>query len=162
MNHETTENAAKILMLEDDTQLAELLRDFLETHGFSVECVDNGGDGVRKILNSEFDILLCDMAMPHLPGDMFYTAVSRIKPHLCRRFIFMTGHKAEPKYEQFIQKIKGTMLWKPFLLSDLLSVVKLKLQAGPPANGGGTQERNSCNIGATRYLVQLFTPGGAK
>src|SRR5215472_8378069 len=111
MNGDNVEIRKRILLLEDDVPLAEMLRSSLDCNGYIVETAENGAAGVRKILDKEFDIILCDMVMPHLPGDMFYTAVSRINPDLCRRFIFMTGHQADPKYDAFIRKIKGTMLW---------------------------------------------------
>jgi CheY-like chemotaxis protein len=110
-------------MLEDDSHCAKMLRDFLESHSFRVTCVTNGADGVRQILDQDFDVVLCDLFMPHLPGDMFYMAVERTKPRLCRRFVFMTGYGANPKYEAFIDKVKAPVLLKPFLLSDLLGVI---------------------------------------
>ena len=112
-----------VLMLEDDPHCTKLLREFLESHSFRVTCVTNGADGVRQILDQDFDILLCDLFMPQLPGDMFYKAVERTKAHLCKRFIFMTGYGANPKYEAFVRKVKAPVLLKPFLLSDLLGVI---------------------------------------
>jgi DNA-binding response OmpR family regulator len=112
-----------VLMLEDDSPCAEMLRGFLESHSFQVTCVTNGADGVRQILDRDFDILLCDLFMPHLPGDMFYMAVERTKPRLCSRFVFMTGYGANAKYEAFIRKVKAPVLLKPFAMSDLLAVI---------------------------------------
>ena len=114
-----------VLMLEDDPHCAEMLRQFLTSHSFHVTWVTNGADGVRKVLDRDFDIVLCDLAMPHLPGDMFYMAVERTKAHLCHRFVFMTGYAANPKYEAFIRKVKAPVLFKPFLLSDLLNMIDL-------------------------------------
>jgi len=110
-------------MLEDDSQCAEMLRSFLESHSFQVTCVTNGADGVRQILDQDFDVLLCDLFMPHLPGDMFYMAVERTKPRLCARFLFITGYGANPKYEGFIRKVKAPVLLKPFPMSELLGVI---------------------------------------
>lgn len=110
-------------MLEDDAPCAQMLRGFLESQAFQVTCVTNGADGVRQILDRDFDILLCDLFMPHLPGDMFYMAVERTKPRLCGRFVFMTGYGANPKYEAFIRKVKAPVLLKPFAMSDLLGVI---------------------------------------
>ena len=112
-----------VLLLEDDPACAEMLRGFLESHSFQVTCVTNGADGVRQILDQDFDVLLCDLFMPHLPGDMFYMAVERTKPRLCGRFIFMTGYGANPKYEAFINKVKAPVLLKPFAMYDLLEVI---------------------------------------
>lgn len=121
-----------VLMLEDDLALAEMIRVFLDSNYYRVTHVTNGADGLRKILDHDFDILLCDMVMPNLPGDMFYLAVERTKKHLCSRFVFMTGHQANPKYDEFIRKVKGPMLWKPFLMADLLSMLERTMEKNSP------------------------------
>ena len=115
--------AKKVLMLEDDTELAELLKDYLGSQGYVVSYVKSGVDGLKLIMMGEFDIILCDMMMPNLSGDMFYLAVERTKPQLCKRFIFMTGHKGDPKIDAFIRKVRGLMLWKPFELHDLQAAI---------------------------------------
>jgi len=76
----------------------------------------------------DFDLVLCDMVMPTFPGDKFYLAVERVKPALCRRFLFMTGHRAETQYETFIQEIGGLMLWKPFWPHELLAAMQSVLR----------------------------------
>jgi DNA-binding NtrC family response regulator len=116
--------AGKVLMLEDDNEFSELLKAFLESNSLDVTCVANGVEGLRKIMTTDFDVILCDMVMPSLPGDMFYLAVERTKPHLCRRFIFMTGYKAVPKVDAFIRKVQGLVLWKPFQMQDLMAMVQ--------------------------------------
>ncbi len=115
--------AKKILMLEDDTELASLLKDHLGAEGFLVTYVQSGVEGLKLIMAGEFDVILCDMVMPNLSGDMFYLAVERTKPHLCKRFIFMTGHQGDPKIDAFIRKVRGLMLWKPFELHDLQAAI---------------------------------------
>jgi CheY-like chemotaxis protein len=112
-----------ILILEDETALSETLAPFFEASGFSVVCVTNGVDGLRQIMAHDFAVILCDMMMPNLPGDMFYRAVERTKPHLCKRFIFITGYKGNREIEDFIRKIKGVMLWKPFETAQLMETI---------------------------------------
>jgi CheY-like chemotaxis protein len=85
--------------------------------------VVNGVEGLKHILQRDFDIIVCDMMMEKLAGDMFYTAVERSKPQLCKRFVFMTGYKGNKKIEDFIRKINGLMLWKPFELYELLDTM---------------------------------------
>ena len=122
-----------VLMLEDDTEFSEVLRDFLQAQSFRVQCVSNGAEGVRQILDKDFDIILCDLVMPHLPGDMFYLALQRTKPQLCQRLIFMSGHQANPKWDKFVKAVKTPVLWKPFLLSDLLTVIEGVLAKNAPS-----------------------------
>ena len=124
LNNASSVNQTKrVLLLEDDEMLKGIIKEFLESHFYDVIAVGNGADGVRAVLKDEFDAIICDMMMPKLPGDMFYTAVERMRPHLCRRFIFITGHRGNQKITDFIEQVKGTMLTKPFHMDDLIDAV---------------------------------------
>jgi len=87
--------AHTVLLLEDDPVSANLLKSFLEERNFRVTHVTGGAEGVQKVMAVDFDVILCDMVMPAFPGDMFYRAVERTRPHLCRRFIFMRVYALE-------------------------------------------------------------------
>ncbi len=113
----------KVLLLEDDPQFRDIIQDFMTENGFDTVAVQNGVEGVHQILASDFEIILCDMMMPTLPGDMFYRAVERMRPHLCDRFIFITGHRGNPKVNEFIKTVNGTILTKPFHVEDLLEMI---------------------------------------
>ena len=125
--HEPADSAKtamkKVLLLEDDAAFGEIMTDFLRESGFEVEAVVNGVEGVHKVLASDFEVILCDMMMPTLPGDMFFRAVERMRPHLCDRFVFMTGHRNNQKVNEFIESVNGTILTKPFHVDDLLEMV---------------------------------------
>ena len=112
----------KILILEDEETVSKFIRFALEPAN-TVVIVSNGADGVREIQAGDFDVIICDMMMPKLPGDMFYYAVERTKPYLCDRFIFMTGFKDDRKINEFINKVNGLMLTKPFKAADLLELI---------------------------------------
>ena len=113
----------RVLLLEDDEQFEQMLKDFLESHYYNVTAVKNGAEGVREVMSQDFTVIVCDMMMPTLPGDMFYRAVERAKPHLCQKFIFITGYKGDAKISEFIKKIDGTMLNKPFHVDDLIETI---------------------------------------
>ena len=113
----------KVLLLEDDPAFREIMTDFLQENGFEVTAVRNGVEGFHKILASDFEMILCDMMMPTLPGDMFFRAVERMRPYLCDRFVFTTGHRGHAKINKFIDSVCGTMLAKPFQMDDLLETI---------------------------------------
>jgi DNA-binding NtrC family response regulator len=115
--------ARHVLLLEDDEMLKNVIKEYLDSNFFEVCAVSNGAEGVRAVLKQEFDVIVCDMMMPKLPGDMFYTAIERMRPHLCRRFIFITGHRGNPKINEFIKQVRGTMLAKPFRMDDLIEAI---------------------------------------
>jgi len=117
----------RLLVLEDDPNFQALLREYLESVPFEVVAVNNGVEGLKAVMAQKFDAIICDMLMPTLPGDMFYRAVERTKPELCRRFIFITGFKGNPKIDDFIRSIKGTILQKPFHMGDLRETISFTL-----------------------------------
>jgi CheY-like chemotaxis protein len=121
---EESAHGRKILLVDDDASLVDLTKIILEENGYEVETACDGVQGIKKILASDYSVILCDMVMPNLTGDMFYTAVERVKPQLCKRFLFMTGHQGDRKLDEFIRKIRGLMLWKPFQAHVLMESIQ--------------------------------------
>ena len=121
-----------ILLLDDDEQLAEALKALLEAHNFVVTLARNGVEGVREVIAMDFDVILCDFVMPGLTGDLLYSAVRLFKPHLCNRFIFMSGETNDKKLVEFAASTGRPIFWKPFVLLDLLegieAVVRMKIR----------------------------------
>ena len=114
----------KVLLLEDDRHFAAFLQELLRLRNYQVTAVPNGADGVREVLRTDFDAIICDMLMPTMPGDMFYLAVQRTKPHLCARFVFITGNSANARVREFIEQTNGVLLTKPFRPEDLTTALK--------------------------------------
>lgn len=119
-----------ILLLEDEVQYAELLKEYLETFGYSVTVASDGVQGMKKVMEKDFDLVICDLLMPNLPGDMFYIGVERVKPKLAKRFIFITGHQNDPKISEFVKKVRALTLFKPFEMHLLLETISAALKNG--------------------------------
>jgi DNA-binding NtrC family response regulator len=116
-------HVVKVLLLEDDIHFADILKTYLESLFYEVTAVKSGVEGLKAVMAADFDVIVCDMLMPHLPGDMFYLAVEKTKPYLCKKFIFITGHKGLPKIDNFIKSINGTILPKPFHMDTLREMI---------------------------------------
>lgn len=114
----------RALVLEDRDDFREVLSDHLGLRGFQVTSVPSGVEGLREIKKGGFDIILCDMMMPRGGGEMFYWAVTRLRPATAQRFIFFTGHRNNAAIEFFFKRVKATVLLKPFKLSALDSTVR--------------------------------------
>ncbi len=119
-----TSGLHKVLILEDDFDFASIVREYFEDWGFSVVYAKDGVEGIKRVIHEDFSIVLCDMLMPNLAGDMFYKAVERVKPQLCKRFIFMTGNHNDTKVTEFIREVRGMILWKPFKMHILHEAVQ--------------------------------------
>ena len=129
------EKNKRILIVEDDPAISELLTTILSTQPFDLTAVPNGAEGLKRVLADDYDLIICDMVMPGFPGDMFYRAVERVRPHLCSRFLFVTGHNGDPRVDGFIRSIRGLMLFKPFQLHELSTAMEVVLHKGQPRRG---------------------------
>lgn len=58
----------KLLVVEDDPDIRELLTYNLSREGFSVQQADNGADGLKLAMNEAFDLVILDLMMPQLSG----------------------------------------------------------------------------------------------
>jgi DNA-binding NtrC family response regulator len=120
--------ARRVLLLEDREDFRQVLHEHLALRSFEVTSVPSGVEGLREIMNGAFDLIICDMLMPQVGGEMFYWAVTRVRPATARRFIFFTGHKNNPSIEFFFRRVNATVLIKPFKLAALDFTIESVLQ----------------------------------
>jgi CheY-like chemotaxis protein len=144
----------RILVVEDDSELAGMIDYFLRGHGYQVTCVANGIEALRSVMETDFHAILCDMVMPRMPGDMFFMAVRRVRPHLCERFVFVTAHQEQPRVKEFLSQMPELVLRKPFHLDDLLLMLLrvFSAQQKPALSGAGGDELQS--EGGVRTVAQ--------
>jgi CheY-like chemotaxis protein len=117
-----------ILLVDDDAELADTLKELLESRNFVVAVQPNGVAALREVQAIDYDVIICDMLMPKMAGDMFYLAVKKIKPELAERFIFITGYADTPEVEGFLQSIEALVVFKPALMEELVEMISLVLQ----------------------------------
>jgi len=117
-------NDKQILVVEDDAELAATYKSLIEQKGCRVQIVSNGAAASRYLANKDVDAILCDFSMPVLEGDLFYSSLERTKPHLCERFIFVTGMAENPKFQPFINRHKERVLFKPVTVEQLAAALE--------------------------------------
>lgn len=117
-----------LLLVEDDEAFASILKEYLETNRFTVTLARDGVEGLKHVMAADFDVIICDMLMPKMPGNMFYMAVERTKPALAKRFVFITGHESDPKISAFLKQVRGLSLFKPFQMHQLLETIQVVLK----------------------------------
>ena len=114
----------RVLLLEDENDFRDVVEHYLSSRGYRVTAVSNGVEGVRALMKNAFDVIICDMMMPKLDGEMFFWAATRIRPAAAQRFIFITGHQNDPKIQAFFQRVNATILVKPFKFEALHSAIQ--------------------------------------
>ncbi len=79
---------SQILIIDDDTELTDLLVQYLEPEGFIVSCVHDGQSGVKKALNQSFDAIILDVMLPQLNG---FEVLKSIREHLDTPVLMLTA-----------------------------------------------------------------------
>ncbi|KTD20792.1 transcriptional regulatory protein CpxR [Legionella lansingensis] len=77
-----------ILIVDDDTELTDLLVQYLEPEGFNVVCAHDGETAVKKALNQVFDAIILDVMLPKLNG---FEVLKAIREHLETPVLMLTA-----------------------------------------------------------------------
>ncbi|MFQ5895103.1 MAG: PAS domain S-box protein [Nitrospinota bacterium] len=83
--------ARSILVIDDEPDLLEALREGIEACGARVAKARDGEEGLRRVGEESFDAILCDVRMPRMNGAQFLERLREVRPELVRRVVFMTG-----------------------------------------------------------------------
>jgi DNA-binding NtrC family response regulator len=118
---------SKILIIEDEENVLEVMQRLLMRKGYSCDGVTNGMDGLNCIKNSHYDLIICDLRMPGMSGIELFQEVEKINPELGQRFIFTTGDNVSEGNQNFLKLTGAMVLQKPFEMDTLIAVVNKKL-----------------------------------
>lgn len=114
----------QILIIEDDKQIAELEKDFLEMNGYSVHVENDGHKGLKEAMSEKYQLIIIDIMLPSVNG---YDILMMIRDKLNIPFIVVSARSDD------MDKIKGIELGaddymtKPFNPNELVARVKNQL-----------------------------------
>ncbi|HEX3036298.1 MAG TPA: response regulator [Thermodesulfobacteriota bacterium] len=109
----------RVLIVEDDELIAGIEKNILEEEGFEVEVARDGVEGLEKIKQDGYDVIISDCNMPRMKGSDLYLEVKKLNPDLAKRFIF-----ASAIFSNFIKSTGNRFLQKPFTPEELIEIVK--------------------------------------
>ncbi|MDB5087103.1 MAG: DNA-binding response regulator [Mucilaginibacter sp.] len=109
---------AKVLLLEDELQLAKIVSESLQTRGFSVTHVVNGVLGTEAIRKSNFDICIVDVMMPFMDGFTFVEQVRKTDKQV--PVLFLTAKSQTDDVVKGYEAGGNDYLRKPFSLEELI------------------------------------------
>lgn len=125
----------RILHIEDVEALREMIHVYLDLQGFEVIGAASGEDGIRALEESEYDGILLDHHLPGISGERVLGWVSVHRPYLVNRVVFTTGSPSTPALEERLSSFHIPVLFKPFLLEELLQ--QLTRLTAPTVGGRG-------------------------
>ncbi|HEY3176540.1 MAG TPA: response regulator [Candidatus Polarisedimenticolia bacterium] len=114
----------RILIVDDEEVVRELLMDILEGERHRIDTAGNGLEGLRKIETGEYDLVILDLKMPDMSGQQMYDEMSRRRPELLPRTMFITADTVTPEVERFLRRVRRPCVIKPFAIDNVLSAVR--------------------------------------
>jgi signal transduction histidine kinase/ActR/RegA family two-component response regulator len=119
---------ARILLVDDDPAVLELVDRYLGRQGYTVQRARNGLEAVERVEEDEYDLILLDVLMPKQDGMVTYRQVTQERPELAARIVFATGNAAEAKTRAFLEETGAAYIAKPFDLPELAELVRATLE----------------------------------
>lgn len=109
----------RVLVLDDESLVCAAVRRSLEPE-HQVETLSDPRAAVERLAAGEpFDVVLCDLVMPRMSGMDCFEELSRRRPEIARRMVFLTGGGFTPRATQFMEEHRGRCIEKPFEPDDL-------------------------------------------
>jgi two-component system OmpR family response regulator len=107
----------RALVVEDDAGISGLVTRVLAREGFVVECVKDGSEAIELLKDVAYDLLILDMFLPRIGGELVLDYLEQEQPRYLRRVIVTT---ASPRHLscEFLQRI-CRLLEKPFDINRL-------------------------------------------
>jgi DNA-binding NtrC family response regulator len=116
----------RILIIEDDRRLREVLQKILGRKGFRVDLAENGSEGLKKIKQDSFDVALTDLKMPGMDGMEVLQAIKKLSPQTY--VIIMTAYGTIDSAVEAIRNGAFDYITKPFKTEEILIVLEKALE----------------------------------
>lgn len=112
-----------IVIVDDNAELSWFFQEILKLHGYEATVFNHPVPALKHVLTQHTDVIICDLQMPELDGDLFYATVERAQPVLAQRFIFVTGVADEVRFHTFTKTVEAPVLRKPVAVEKLLEEI---------------------------------------
>jgi DNA-binding response OmpR family regulator len=108
----------KLLVIEDERRMLELLRRGLSEEGHTVSCAADGSEGLQEIRDHNFDVVILDVMMPKING--FEVAKLMRLENNCTPILMLTAKDSVPDIVQGLDLGADDYMTKPFSFDELL------------------------------------------
>jgi DNA-binding NtrC family response regulator len=117
------ENQCKVLVIDDEPNIRELLKRILERHGYAVFTAADGQEGLETLkANLDIDIAFTDITMPKLSGLDFLKQARHINPKI--EVVIITGHSDVQSSVEAVEFGASGYLIKPLQVAEIISHLK--------------------------------------
>jgi len=128
---EPIEGRRKILVVDDDKPIIDLMEEFFRQNGHRVDSATDGEAALQKIEREDYHAIIADLKMPGMNGQQLVAELKAKRPHLLERFVLMTGDTVNPETRAFFERSGVHFLGKPFTFEQLNTLLRKVLKGGP-------------------------------
>ncbi|HXC33149.1 MAG TPA: ATP-binding protein [Verrucomicrobiae bacterium] len=121
----------RILVVEDEPTVAELIADVMAEEGHTVETLLDSRAALRRLEERNYSLVICDLKMPYVDGPALYRALERRDSPMQHRLLLVTGDTMGSRTLEFLKASGLPYLAKPFLVEELKEAVRQALAAAP-------------------------------
>jgi two-component system, OmpR family, response regulator CpxR len=122
----------RILMVDDDRELCEMIAEYLAPEGFKVDAIHNGEKGLERALAGDYALLLLDVMLPGLSG---FDLLRKLRTTSNVRVLLLTARGEDVDRIVGLEIGADDYLPKPFNPRELLARIRAILRRGGPADG---------------------------
>lgn len=115
----------KILFVEDDVAISEMIKDYLVNEGFQVTIAHDGREGLTKFSEGEFDLILLDLMLPHLDG---MSVMRKIREQSLIPILIVSAKDSESDKALGLGFGADDYIAKPFSLIELSARIKAHIR----------------------------------
>ncbi|HXB34081.1 MAG TPA: sigma 54-interacting transcriptional regulator, partial [Puia sp.] len=119
----------RILIIDDDMDMCNLLGRFLQKKGFETDASHSGNKGIAKFKESKFDVVLCDFRLGDKEGREVLKELKQIDPYAI--VIIITGYSDIKTAVDVIKSGAFDYITKPLIPEEVLNVIGRALQQSP-------------------------------
>ncbi len=127
---------AKVLIVDDSPQVADLLGDVFRECGARVATVHSGKAATIPLTVGQFDLVLLDLCMPKPDGWDLLRLLRRARPDVLTRTIVITGDQFSRRGTRLLARARLPVVYKPFDIEQIRALARRTLLAAPPAPRG--------------------------
>jgi len=125
-NMDSSASLAKILIIDDEEHLRNLLADLLASDGYEVKTAADGREGLASFQEGTYDVVITDLGLPEMSGLEVAEEIKKIAP--VTPVILLTGFSLQPGDGQMKDAKVDLIITKPFQLAQVLDVVHKALR----------------------------------
>ena len=142
----------RILLVEDEARIAEVVQSYLEREGHMVVRAATGEDALADFDRRRPDLVVLDLGLPGMPGE---DVCRRIRASSDVPIIMLTAKDGEEDLVRGLRLGADDYLTKPFSPRELLARINAVLRRTLPAGAGGTIEAGALALDTSSHRVTV-------